>query len=258
MCVGDQRARCGQLIDLFEMLVVYRHVDFVEPYQTPHGPNAYSCSKFNPERCREIVEYCFWRPNLQWSVQVLRHFGAEEGYGKLMLSGTIERHSRLTFSQVDDLHAEVVLFHILRQIPSSRTGSASATFVPPLDTIPDLSDFRSMSGSSLSCTPSLISSHHTRATDDNAISNSSYLYPSDPRVITPSRSSSRRRTSSMADLEEEFQTALHRARGAKPGLGFGGLSLVGALTGDASPVTISSGSRLSGDVRVTPPQSPPR
>ena len=55
----------------------------------------------------------------------------------------------------------------------------------------------------------------------------------------------------MTDLDEEFQTAVRRARGAKPGLGFG-LSLVGALTGDASPVTISSGSRLSGDVRVTP------
>lgn len=56
----------------------------------------------------------------------------------------------------------------------------------------------------------------------------------------------------MTDLDEEFQTAVRRARDAKPGLGFG-LSLVGALTGDVSPVTVSSGSRLSGDVRVTPP-----
>ena len=58
----------------------------------------------------------------------------------------------------------------------------------------------------------------------------------------------------MTDLDEEFQTAVRRARDAKPGLGFG-LSLIGALTGDVSPVTISSGSRLSGDVRVTPPPS---
>ena len=58
----------------------------------------------------------------------------------------------------------------------------------------------------------------------------------------------------MTDLDEEFQTAVRRARDAKPGLGFG-LSLVGALTGDASPVTISSGSTLSRDVQVTPPPS---
>ena len=51
----------------------------------------------------------------------------------------------------------------------------------------------------------------------------------------------------MTDLDQEFQTAVRHARDAKPGLGFG-LSLVGALTGDASPVTISSGSTLSGDV----------
>ena len=58
----------------------------------------------------------------------------------------------------------------------------------------------------------------------------------------------------MTDLDQEFQTAVRRARDAKPGLGFG-LSLVGALTGGASPMTISSGSTLSGDVRVTPPPS---
>lgn len=96
---------------------------------------------------------------------------------------------------------------------------------------------------------SLISSHHTRAADDGSVSNSSYLHPGDPSVIAPSRSSSLRRTSSMTDLDEEFQTAVRRARDSKPGLGFG-LSLVNTFTGDASPVTISSGSRLFGDVRV--------
>lgn len=58
------------------------------------------------------------------------------------------------------------------------------------------------------------------------------------------------------DLDEGFQTAVRRARAAKPGLEFG-LSLVGALvsTCDAFPVAISSGPRLSGDVRLTPPPS---
>jgi hypothetical protein len=77
---------------------------------------------------------------------------------------------------------------------SMGTGSALTTFVPPLDTNPDLSYFRSTSGSSLNRTPSLISSHHTHATDDNAISNPSYLYPGDPRVMAPSCSSSLQRT----------------------------------------------------------------
>ncbi|EGO01064.1 hypothetical protein SERLA73DRAFT_151625 [Serpula lacrymans var. lacrymans S7.3] len=82
-----------------------------------------------------------------------------------------------------------------------------------------------------------------------------FLYPGDPRVIGPSRSSSLRRTSSMTDLDEEFATAVSRARSARPGLGFG-LSLVGGtLLGDGSPVTVSSGPRLGGDVRVTPPPS---
>ena len=41
----------------------------------------------------------------------------------------------------------------------------------------------------------------------------------------------------------------------RPGLGFG-LSLVGGtILGDGSPVTVSSGPRLGGDVRVTPPPS---
>jgi hypothetical protein len=45
------------------------------------------------------------------------------------------------------------------------------------------------------------------------------------------------------------------ARNAKPGLGFG-LSLVsGVLLGDGSPVTVSSGPRPGGEVRVTPPPS---
>jgi len=81
------------------------------------------------------------------------------------------------------------------------------------------------------------------------------VYPGDPRVIAPSRSSSLRRVSSLTDLDAEFATAVSRARSARPGLGFG-LSLVGGtILGDGSPVTVSSGPRLGGDVRVTPPPS---
>lgn len=135
-------------------------------------------------------------------------------------------------------------------------------FVPPLHTIPSLSDLESSSpnltgGLSLSASRSVGGHAHTRTTDDT-----SYLYPSDPRIIAPSRSSSLRRTSSLTDLDEEFASAVSRARSAKPGLGFG-LSLVNdALSsegsgilgvGEGSPVTVSSGPRLWTDVRVTPP-----
>ena len=138
----------------------------------------------------------------------------------------------------------------------SGSGSASIVFVPPLHTIPSLSDLHTFSDSSstgsLSRAPSF-PPYHTRTTDDAAVSNQSYLYPGDPRVIAPSRSSSLRRTSSLTDLDEEFASAVSRARNAKPGLGFG-LSLVGGvILGDGSPVTVSSGPRLSGEVRVTPP-----
>ena len=140
----------------------------------------------------------------------------------------------------------------------SGSGSASTVFVPPLHTIPSLSDLHTSSDSSstgsLSRAPSF-PPHHTRTTDDGAVSNRSYIYPGDPRVIAPSRSSSLRRTSSLTDLDEEFASAVSRARNAKPGLGFG-LSLVGGVVlGDGSPVTVSSGPRLGGEVRVTPPPS---
>jgi len=143
-------------------------------------------------------------------------------------------------------------------ISGSGSGSASTMFVPPLHTIPSLSDLHTFSDSSstgsLSRGPSF-PPHHTRTTDDGAVSNQSYIYPGDPRVIAPSRSSSLRRTSSLTDLDEEFASAVSRARNAKPGLGFG-LSLVGGvILGDGSPVTVSSGPRLGGEVRVTPPPS---
>ncbi|KAF9224785.1 hypothetical protein BS17DRAFT_731403 [Gyrodon lividus] len=140
----------------------------------------------------------------------------------------------------------------------SGSGSASTVFVPPLHTIPSLSDLHTFSDTSstgsMSRAPSF-PTYHARTTDDAAVSNQSYLYLGDPRVIAPSRSSSLRRTSSLTDLDEEFASAVSRARNAKPGLGFG-LSLVGGtILGDGSPVTVSSGPRLGGEVRVTPPPS---
>ncbi|KAI6145311.1 hypothetical protein BKA82DRAFT_4312648 [Pisolithus tinctorius] len=135
----------------------------------------------------------------------------------------------------------------------STSGSASTVFVPPLHTIPSVSDLSdSLSTGSFSRAPSYPT--HTRTTDDGAVSNQSYVYPGDPRVIAPSRSSSLRRTSSLTDLDAEFASAVSRARNAKPGLGFA-MSLVGGILGDGSPVTVSSGPRLGRDVRVTPPPS---
>ena len=130
---------------------------------------------------------------------------------------------------------------------SVASGSRSTTFLPPMESIPDISDFQSLSGSSagsLSRQPSL----RTHAVDDGAISNQTIVYPGDPRVIAPSRSSSLRRTTSMTDLGEEFESALRRAKDARPGLGFGL-----ALVGEGSPVTVSSGPTLRRDVIVTPP-----
>ncbi|KAI0037086.1 hypothetical protein K488DRAFT_81579 [Vararia minispora EC-137] len=142
---------------------------------------------------------------------------------------------------------------------SSASGSRSTTFLPPggalppIDSLPDLSDFHSLSGSS--GTGSLIQRPSLRrAVDDSSVGNQTYLHPGDPRVIAPSRSSSLRRTTSMTDLDAEFTSAVRRARDGHPGLGFG-LSLVGVVAGDGSPVTISSGPTLRRDVFVTPPPS---
>jgi hypothetical protein len=99
----------------------------------------------------------------------------------------------------------------------SSNGSCSAVFVPPLSTLPDISDFQS--NSSVARQSSFASSYHTQTVDDTAIQNQEYVYRGDPRVITPSRGNSRRRSGSMTDLDEAFKTAINRARGAGP---FGG------------------------------------
>ncbi|TCD63586.1 hypothetical protein EIP91_005194 [Steccherinum ochraceum] len=139
----------------------------------------------------------------------------------------------------------------------SASGSASTTYRPPFDSIPDMSDLHSLSGSSgVSRRRSLVSGHHTRTIDDSVVSGQTYIYPGDRRVIGPSRSSSLRRTTSLTDLDAAFDSALQRRREAQPGLGFA-MGLVG-LASDGSPVTVSSGPRLGRDVQITPPPSRPR
>jgi hypothetical protein len=122
----------------------------------------------------------------------------------------------------------------------SSNGSRSTVFVPPLSTLFDISDFQSNS-SAVSRHSSLASSYHTQTVDDTVIQNQEYVYRGDPRVITPSRGNSMRRSGSMTDLDEAFKTAISRARGAGP---FGG-----------TPVTISSGSTLGKNIFVTPSPS---
>ncbi|KAH9939202.1 hypothetical protein B0H21DRAFT_832319 [Amylocystis lapponica] len=141
---------------------------------------------------------------------------------------------------------------------SSASSSASTVYyVPLLDTIPDLSDLQSLSGSStrlgVSRRPSLASAYHMCAADDGAVSNQAYIYHGDPRLIAPSRSSSLWRTSSLTDLDQGFESALQRARDGRPGPGFGLGLAEGISVGDGSPVTVSSGPRLGHDVYMSPP-----
>ena len=122
------------------------------------------------------------------------------------------------------------------------SGSCSTTSLPPMESIPDLLDFQSLSGSStgsVSCQPSLCSC----AVDDAAISNQTIIYPGDPWVIAPSCSSTLHHTSSLTDLGKGFELALQWAEDAQPGLGFG-LGLAGAIVGEGSPVMVSSSPML--------------
>ena len=63
-------------------------------------------------------------------------------------------------------------------------GSQSTTFLPSIESIPDI-DFQSLSGSSAGffC---LASCHCLHAVDDGMISNQTIVYPGDPQVIAPS------------------------------------------------------------------------
>jgi hypothetical protein len=135
---------------------------------------------------------------------------------------------------------------------NSKSGSASTVFVPPLDTIPDLpsstssvSSRSSVAGGLAVPSPASLDDagfHHLRASDDAAISSEGILYPlerSGSKVIAPSRSSSLRRTSSLADLDAEFASALSRSTPGSTG----------------KPVTVSSGPSSTQDVFVSPPPS---
>jgi hypothetical protein len=73
-------------------------------------------------------------------------------------------------------------------------------------------------------------------------------------VIAPNCSGSLRRTTYMTDLVEEFESALQWAKDTRPGLGFG-LGLAGAIIGEGSPVTVSSGPTLGHNIIVTPSPS---
>ncbi|KAG6841362.1 hypothetical protein C0991_011905 [Blastosporella zonata] len=137
---------------------------------------------------------------------------------------------------------------------STASGSRSTVYVPPLRSLPSIPDFssnvssRSSRSDGLTRSTSILSSHFTRTVDDTVISNQEYVYTGDPRAIQPARTGSqRRRSGSMTDLDAEFNSALTRARGARPGLGFPSFVLGG------SPVTVSSGPNLGRDVVVTPP-----
>ena len=58
----------------------------------------------------------------------------------------------------------------------------------------------------------------------------------------------------MTELGKEFESALQRAKDARPGLGFS-LRLAGAIIGEGLPVTVSSRSTLGCDIIVTLPPS---
>src|SRR5260370_42240731 len=73
-------------------------------------------------------------------------------------------------------------------------------------------------------------------------------------VIAPSRSSSLQHTAFMTDIGEEFESALQQAKDVRPRLGFG-LGLAGAIIGEGSAVTVSSGPMLGCDIIVTPPHT---
>ena len=90
---------------------------------------------------------------------------------------------------------------------SAVSGSRSTTFLPPMDTIHEISDPQSLSGSSigsLSRQPLL----RSYAVDDGAISNQIIVYPGDMQVIAPGRSGSLRRTPSDIESTSSMSTTM--------------------------------------------------
>lgn len=141
-------------------------------------------------------------------------------------------------------------------VVSSGSGSASTQYLPPSETIPELQEFESsyLSESSLSS----FGRSRTISSDDGAISGG-LLHPVGSRniEIAPSRSSSLRRTSSLADLDAEFASALNAsgitfdrggrssgrrfgARWAREGSEYGGTESVGPSESASRRVRSSS------------------
>lgn len=130
---------------------------------------------------------------------------------------------------------------------STSVGSRLTVFVPPLNSLPDIADYRSES-SPLSRHLSFASSHHSGTVDDTVIQNDGYIYPGDRRVIAPSRGNSLRRSGSMTDIDTEFNASSH-ARGKRPSSG----NMRKIL--EYSPASMSSVPSLGRNAYITPPTS---
>ncbi|KIJ34005.1 hypothetical protein M422DRAFT_52213 [Sphaerobolus stellatus SS14] len=142
--------------------------------------------------------------------------------------------------------------HSLRTISSerssnsdnkSRSGSASTVFVPPLDSLPEITS--SSSASVVSARSSFLEPHgeqfHNRRASDDIVLGEDMLYPLERRGSKAlSRASSLRRTSSLENLESEFASAVSRTSKSF-GMGI--------------PVTISSAPSLAENIYVSPPPS---
>lgn len=130
---------------------------------------------------------------------------------------------------------------------STSVGSRLTVFVPPLNSLPDIADYRSES-SPLSRHLSFASSHHSGTVDDTVIQNDGYIYPGDRRVIAPSRGNSLRRSGSMTDIDTEFHDS-SRARGKRPSSG----NMQKIF--EYSPASMSSAPSLGRNAYLTPPTS---
>ena len=85
---------------------------------------------------------------------------------------------------------------------SITSGLQSTTFLPPMESIPNISDFQSLLGSSVGSFSLCL------AVNDSAISNQTIVHLEDPWVSAPSCSRPLCHTTSMMNLVEEFDLAL--------------------------------------------------
>ena len=94
----------------------------------------------------------------------------------------------------------------------SRNESCSTVFVPPLSTLPDISDFQSNT-SVVSCQSSLTFLVPYSDCRWYNYPKSGVVYHGNPHAITPSHGNSMRQSGSMMDLDEAFKMTVNRARG---------------------------------------------